>query len=395
MMRVLWVVTKAPDPVVDGGRLAIRCTVDALAAAGADLTLVGPASDTADVMHELGARTVLVTSSPAPWAIACWRSVRSGRPISIERHASAAVWTCVTDLMRRERFDVVHVEQLQAHPNALLASAAGAALVLRAQNVESDIWIEAAARARFTAPALRFEARRLRRYETVAVRDADLTIALSTNDAQRLSALHPAARVLAVPPPAPHVLPPGARLPEGDPAFTWIGSRGWLPNEDATAWLLGEVWPAVSARLPAARLHAFGVQTSGGANVILHPPPRDSADAFASEAILLLPLRIAAGVRMRVLEAWSRAVPVIASPAAVEGLETTDGDDVLIARDAAEFAHAAGRLAADSSLRTRLREGGRAALARRHDPAKIAQALLAAYEEASERRRARGRRDRA
>ena len=93
-------------------------------------------------------------------------------------------------------------------------------------------------------------------------------------------------------------------------------------------------------------------------------------------------MRAAAGVRMRVLEAWARGVPVIASPAAVAGLDTEDGRDVLIAADARAFAEAAARLAAEPSLRARLVHEGRATLARRHDPERIAEATLDVYRQA-------------
>jgi glycosyltransferase involved in cell wall biosynthesis len=117
--------------------------------------------------------------------------------------------------------------------------------------------------------------------------------------------------------------------------------------------------------------------------------PRDSAEAFMPGGILLIPMRSAAGVRMRVLEAWARGVPVIASPAAIAGLDAEDGRDVLIAADGRAFAEAAARLAGQPSLRARLVEGGRAMLARRHDPKRIAEATLDVYRQAIEWRRAR------
>ncbi len=106
--------------------------------------------------------------------------------------------------------------------------------------------------------------------------------------------------------------------------------------------------------------------------------------------ILLIPMRAAAGVRMRVLEAWARGVPVIASPAAIAGLDAEDGRDVLMAADGRAFAEAAVRLAGEPSLRARLVHEGRATLARRHDPKRIAEATLDVYRQAIEWRRAPG-----
>jgi glycosyltransferase involved in cell wall biosynthesis len=415
-----------------GGRLVMAATLEALAARGADLTLVAPTAGQPDARGPAGVRTILVDAQPRPWLRAGAASVQSGHPLSIERHAHAAIAAQIAELVQRDTFDIVHIEQPQAWRSAEPARRSRAATVLRAQNVESAMW-EAASRRPVTATpaaaalrplwsaALRTEARRMRRFEASIVAAADVTIALSSADAAQLSALSPSARVLIVPPPAPApplasesalasslASSPDAML-DGEPAFVWMGSAGWSPNAEAVRWLLDEIWPAVASRLPRAHLHVFGAsdsrargrgrhRSSSGdaananahdAAMTWHVAPSDSRAAFAAGAILLLPLTIAAGVRMRLLEAWASHMPVIASPAAVAGLETADGDDVLIAADASAFSEAAVRLASDAPLRARLAAGGRATIARRHDPAIIAEAMLAAYREAISRRLAR------
>jgi glycosyltransferase involved in cell wall biosynthesis len=106
----------------------------------------------------------------------------------------------------------------------------------------------------------------------------------------------------------------------------------------------------------------------------------DSAQAFAEGSVLLVPLRIASGVRMKILEAWARGVPVVATPTALAGLEAKDGRDALVAADPASFARALKRLKDEPGLAASLVEGGRRSLAERHDPAKVARDLLAIYE---------------
>jgi glycosyltransferase involved in cell wall biosynthesis len=62
-----------------------------------------------------------------------------------------------------------------------------------------------------------------------------------------------------------------------------------------------------------------------------HPAPADSREAFAPGAILVVPLRIASGIRMKILEAWARGLPVVATPEAAAGLEAEDGRELLLA----------------------------------------------------------------
>jgi hypothetical protein len=319
-------------------------------------------------------------------------------PLSVARHALPAVRRRVAELLAAGRFDLVHAEQLQALPQAAPAArAAGLAVVLRAQNVESALWA-AAARGRWPAT---LEARRLAAWEGRAVAAVDATLALTAIDAAALRQLAKVARgtegreplVIEVPAPFPAELPAGAPGLDGEPPVVVLGSRGWRPNEDAVAWFSGAVWPAVHRALPAARLHVFGISPPAGAAaagaqsaIAWHAAPADSAAAFAAGSIHAVPLRFGSGVRMKILEAWARGVPVVSTPEGAAGLAAAGGVELLVAADAGGFAAAFERLRGEPGLAAALASGGRAALRRRHDPAASAGRLLAAYDAALSRR---------
>jgi glycosyltransferase involved in cell wall biosynthesis len=183
--------------------------------------------------------------------------------------------------------------------------------------------------------------------------------------------------------PFPAHLPAGATPLPGEPAIVVLGSAGWLPNADSATWFRSEVWPAVRAELPGAVLHLFGGEDGGEpeAGIAVHPAPADSADAFPPRAILAVPLRIASGVRMKILEAWARGVPVVGTPEAVSGLAAEPGRELLVATDPGEFAAALARLHREPALARSLVAAGRAALRERHDPAAVTAWLAAIYAE--------------
>jgi polysaccharide biosynthesis protein PslH len=385
-MRILLVATKAPWPPVDGGRFLLLNTLEALAAAGCRLTLVAPvdpeAFDLGRVARELSAwcEPVLIPAAPLSLIAALLRS--GGGPLSIGRHSLPVIGREVEQRLRAERFDLVHAEQLQALPQVEPAFVQGIPVVLRTQNVESDLWRAAAERERgVRGMLLRREARRLGAWEGKAVRRAATTLALTKEDAARLGELAGGGgRVRVVRAPFPE-LPPGSGRLAGDPPVVVFGSRGWLPNEDSVGWYLKDVWPAVQAELPAAILHVFGSDlASPPPGVTLHPPPGDSGEAFPAGSILAVPLRIASGVRIKILEAWARGVPVAATPEALAGLEVKDGREVLVAREPREFAAAIRRLQEEPALAASLISEGRRARRERHDPQEIARCLMAEYE---------------
>ena len=390
ILNVLVVATKAPWPPIDGGRLLLRNMLEGLAAAGHRATLVAPVDparfDLAAVGEALAGccRPRLVAAAPSPPVAALLRAGRDRSPLSIARHTLPAVRREVEQALREERFDLIHAEQLQAFPQAV---AAGAPVVLRAQNVESGLWREAADRSGgWRRALLGIEARRLARWEGEAVGRAAATLALTAGDAARLRALAghreggavSVSVVRAMFPELP--VAAGDPLP-GDPAVVVLGSQGWLPNEDSVSWFLAAAWPAVTAALPGAVLHLFGAAPAGPLpdRVSVHPAPRDSAEAFRPGAVLAVPLRIASGVRMKVLEAWARGVPVVGTPEALAGLEVEDGREALVAAGAAGFADALARLHREPGLAARLVEEGRRARRERHDPPRVTADLLAAY----------------
>jgi glycosyltransferase involved in cell wall biosynthesis len=73
-------------------------------------------------------------------------------------------------------------------------------------------------------------------------------------------------------------------------------------------------------------------------------------------------------------------VPVVATPAALAGLETEDGREALVARDAREFAAAVGRLHREPGLAAKLVEAGRRARRERHEPGMVAEKFMREYE---------------
>jgi hypothetical protein len=388
-MKMLMVATKSPWPAVDGGRLLLLQTLEALATVGVRPTLVAPlpaGSSEAEILRQLRplCEARLVPVQPAGALRGAMRALRSGTPFSIARHSVPEVVVAVRAAIAQDGIELLHAEQLQAFSNAERASGGGLPTVLRTQNVESDLW-RAAAR----SPLLRLEARRLARWEGRAIGRATLPLALTSDDRSRLMALAEAAgrqaEVLVCAPPFPAELPSGPSSLPGDPAITLMGSASWYPNQESTRWFVQTVWPAVRTALPGAVLHVFGdLAGSDRQGVSHHASPANSAMAFAPNGILVVPLRIGSGVRMKILEAWARRVPVVATPEAVAGLDAVDGREVLVARDPAEFVTAFQRLQADPGLRTSLIGGGIAALRQRHDPERVGRALVHMYERAQE-----------
>ena len=381
-MTILFVATRSPWPSVDGGRVLMAQTIAGLRARGHAVTVVAPDPDGTATPPPDAAdlRVRLVPVRRRGWAEALLKASRSDRPVAIERHHHPAVAREV-DACARAGVDVVHVQQLHAFGHATTVAGAGLPIVLRAENVETELWRQTCEHA-WWGPAGRWSIARLRRWEADALGQAAAIAAVSERDAGVLRRLTGRAAVDVVRIPMPATLPAGPRL-AGDPAIVLMASA-WRPNRDGAHWFLRRIWPAVATALPAARLHVFGLAAAStrGPGIEEHPRPAASVDAFPDGAMAVVPLRIASGANVRILEAWARGLAVVATPIAAAGVDPGDGAAIAVAATPAEFVAAFCRLASDPEARRRAVAAGRAALAAHHDPATLAAGLERVYQTA-------------
>jgi polysaccharide biosynthesis protein PslH len=399
-LRILVVATKSPWPPVDGGRLVLLATLEALAAAGHRLELVAPCpgsdADRAAAAEALAQCCVphLIAAAPRSPIVAVAVGAVRGLPATVVRHTLRAVHDRVAELLAGGGFDAVHAEQLHALPQAAPALDLGVPLLHRAHNVESVLWAFAA---EHRPPPLRsllaLEARRVSAFEARALDAVGCTVALTELDRRVFAEMAPAAPVHVVPPPFPAELPANETPLEGEPALVTLVSPTWAPSRDAVRRLVARSWPEVRRRLPGAVLHLFGggrdLTTSPG--VVMHPAPADSREAFPVGAVALVPARHPTGVPMKALEARARGLPLVVDPTTAAALGATDGIDVVVSDPPDGWAAAIERLAEDGELARRVVAGGRRVLEEHHDPAAAADRLAAAYRLAARAAAARAR----
>ena len=396
-LRILVVATKTPWPAVDGGRLVLLNTIEALAAAGHHIELVAPFSGSEDDRREATAAmneictAHLIAAQPRSAFAGALIGLRRGIPVTVARHALPRVTHAVAELLSSNDFDVVHAEQLHALPQIEAARRREIPVVHRAHNVESLLWD-------FTThhqgPAMRplvaFEARRMSAWEVRALEEADCTVALTAADHRALSELVPGAAVHTVRAPFAAELPAGDRPVDGEPAVVTLTSASWAPSRAAVDHLANEIWPTLRRRLPRAVLHVFGGghHLNGLEGVVSHPPPEDSRSAFPDGAVALIPERHPTGVPMKALEAWARGLPLLVDRHTADILEAQDGVELVVAGDAPGYAAAMARLVEEDGLRQRIVAGGRRALVERHDPGMVAEQLEKIYRWAMSRNQA-------
>ena len=91
---------------------------------------------------------------------------------------------------------------------------------------------------------------------------------------------------------------------------------------------------------------------------------------FEAATVAVAPLRVARGLQNKVLEAMAMRVPVVASPAAFNGINAVAGRDVLVADDPELFSRGVVSLLDDPLFRDRHAAAARTCVERNHESAR-------------------------
>ena len=228
------------------------------------------------------------------------------------------------------------------------------------------------------------QATKLRAYERRACEAATLVLAVSGEDARVLKVLAPSAHVAVV----PNGVDVDRYVPAPDPVagsdVVFTGTMDFRPNVDAVRWFATAVWPLVRAQAPAARFVIAGrnppaaVRALAAPGVLVTGEVPDDLPVLHQAAVFVVPMRFGGGSRLKLLQALSCGLPVVATTAGAEGVPVEHDHHLLVADSAPDFAAAVVRLLRDRTTAQRLGAAGRT-FAQRYRWERIGEALEAAY----------------
>jgi polysaccharide biosynthesis protein PslH len=227
------------------------------------------------------------------------------------------------------------------------------------------------------------EGRRLAAFEAAAAQRADLSLLVSDAEAA-LFRQHPG-----VDPQRVRALENGIDTDRFDPAgdFTpldfdtrplgplcvFTGQMDYQPNVDAVTHFARNVLPRLRERVKAASFAIVGraptrdvlaLEAVPGVTVTGSVP--DVRPWLAAADVVVAPLLLARGVQNKILEAMAMAKPVVASPAAAQGIDAARDQAIVVADSAADMTDAVGALLNDPARRTAIGQAARVRMIERY-----------------------------
>ena len=146
------------------------------------------------------------------------------------------------------------------------------------------------------------------------------------------------------------------RSPASNQEVLFVAGFAHPPNVDAAVWLTSEIMPLIRGRAPKAKLALVGANPSPAVKDLAGPQVevagRVSEDElrarYARARVAIVPLRIGAGVKSKVVEALRDGLPLVTTSVGAQGLPGLE-QAASIADDPRGIADAAVRLLLDDS----------------------------------------------
>lgn len=181
------------------------------------------------------------------------------------------------------------------------------------------------------------------RFERAIFRKVQAVVVFTERDRHVIAPLARLTPVVQITPgtllPAESLNPFGASPPQ----LLFVGNFVHAPNVDAAMRLIGQIFPAVRKHYPRAKLLIVGdhptvqLQQMAGDNVVITGCVPDVTTYLDDAAVVVVPLRLGGGIRVKVLEAMASGKAVLASPLAVEGLDLSPSEHVMVAETDEQF----------------------------------------------------------
>jgi len=376
-MRILFLTQLLPYPPDSGPKIRMYYMLRYLAERH-EVTLVALVRGTEheeDIEHLRGlceaVHTVHLPRSALRNGYFLARSLLSDRPFTIVRDRVPAEDRLLNRLLSTGHYDAFHADQLYTAQYGLSRPSLNGiktvvdkhnayfAMVQRLADVERNPlkrWL------------LDREARLLADYEARVCRSYDHVLTVTEHDREVLGKLSGQPEKMRALPICvdTETLQPVERLHDTH-ELTMVGSMFYPPNVDGVCWFIREVYPHVRAEYPEVRLNVIGARpapvvrqlAAGNPSIRVTGYVDDLTPYLQQTTAMIVPLRSGSGMRVKIVDALARGVPVVSTTVGAEGLDVIPGQHLLVADEPADFAGAALRLLREPDLGARLTRAGR------------------------------------
>lgn len=391
-MKILHVSPSFPYPPNDGGKIVIYSFYVQSRRLGHEVTFLSlskvPVSEQDKTSFDPNRYPEVIYDKGISSLLRLPRALSRCKSYLVDKFYNTEFYHLLKKTYVSGNYDIVHFEGLHLSPYALrLQEETGAASAVRLHNIESMIMRRFRKQAGnpFMKLFFFYEEKQMIRLEQKVFAKIKNIIFISRDD-MRLSGIdnYPCANPFVSP--AGVEAAPCANATDGNPfEMLFVGSMDWKPNEEAVLWFVNEIYRPLKREYPQLKLTIVGKNPSKSVRELSSPGIEvtglvPSVEPFIRRSgICIIPIRVGGGMRIKILEQMLYGKAIISTTVGAEGIEYSNGKNILIADSPEDFRMAITGLLRDEHRRLELGREAKRFVIQNHDWEKIVSDLLEYY----------------
>ena len=348
-MKILQICSKPPFPKKDGYALAVNHITDTLIQRGNNLKVMAistPKHAAKNIpkqyLKDTNFEYVFINTNLK--ILPAFLNLFSNSSYNTNRFYSNKFANRLKEILHENSFDIILLEGLFLCPYFdIIKKRSDAKILLRAHNIESDIWKELAKQSTNLLKKwyLNILQKRLFNYERKIVTKMDGIICISEKDANWMKKQN-SKEIIAI----PFGIDSENKIisPVKKNTIFHIGSMDWTSNQKGIRWFVDKVFPIIKKKKEGTILHLAGrsmpkfFHDFADKNIVIDSEVENSKIYMKKHNLMIVPLWSGSGIRIKILEAMALGKTIISTTIGASGIKYTNKKNILIADTELDFA---------------------------------------------------------
>ena len=349
-MKILQICSKPPFPKRDGYALAVNHITDTLIQRGNNLKVIAISTPkhTAEnipkqYLKDTNFEYIFIDTSLK--ILPAFLNLFSTSSYNTNRFYSNKFANRLKEILHENSFDIILLEGLFLCPYFdIIKKESDAKILLRAHNIESDIWKGLAKQSTnfFKKWYLNILQKKLFNYERKIVKKMDGIICISEKDANWMKKQN-LKEVITI----PFGINSDDKTisPIKKDTIFHIGSMDWTSNQEGIRWFVDKVFPIITKKKSGAILHLAGrsmpksFHDLAEKNIVIDSEVKNAKAYMKKHNLMIVPLWSGSGIRIKILEAMALGKTIISTSIGASGINYSDKKNILIADTPEQFAN--------------------------------------------------------
>lgn len=395
-MKILILASRVPFPQNGGYQIVVYNTIKGLVDLGHDVSVVALKTKKHfennepddELISKINYRAYNIDINVSVLEVAM--NLFSKTSFNINKYYDPGFERLLVGEVRNNTYDIIQFDGLMMslYLEAVRKNSE-ARLVFRAHNIENQVWQRLAEQKNdpFKKSYLKMHARRIKNYELEQLNKFDAITVFTEQDKNTLMEYGTKIPI--------DILPVGLNMDKYHPDYSktevpslfFLGSLDWLPNREGIEWFLDNFLKEFVDGELSVKFYVAGndiperfddYEVMG--KVFIQGEVDDALEFVNSKSIMIVPLLSSGGMRVKIVEGMAMEKCIISTSLGAEGINYTNGVNILIANNSDEFFEAMKRCISDEEYCRQIGLNARKLIEQQHDVGVVTNRLVSLYQ---------------